>query len=79
MTLSTIHIFEKCVEGTNEGVLAEIEESDDEIHGIARVEVYAQLSMRESRISPITAVESCPCNSANERIRKMQGHSHNMH
>ena len=25
--------------------------------------IYAQLSMRESRISPITAVESCPCNS----------------
>ena len=24
---------------------------------------YAQLSIRESRISPITAVESCPCSS----------------
>jgi hypothetical protein len=26
---------------------------------------YAQLSMSESRISPMTAVESCPCNSVN--------------
>ena len=26
-------------------------------------EHYAQLSIRESRISPMTAVESCPCNS----------------
>jgi hypothetical protein len=32
---------------------------------------HAQLSMSESRISPMTAVESCPCNSVNGSAKNM--------